>query len=91
MKIVINTCYGGFSLSDEAIERLNLDSPYAEVERTDEALIALIEEIGSYRVSGRCAKLQIVNLPDDTTDWEISEYDGAEEVIYVVDGKLEHA
>ena len=48
----------------------------------------MIEEKGSELVSGRCAKLKIVNIPDNITDWVIDEYDGIERIIYVENGHL---
>jgi hypothetical protein len=89
MKVVINECFGGFSVSDFVVEQLGLDSP-RRVNRVDERLITLIEEYGSEKCSGRHACLSVVEMPDNTTDWEISEYDGSETLIYVVDGKLYH-
>lgn len=47
--------------------------------RTDTVLIQLIKEKGSKWCSGSCAKLEIVEIPDDI-NWEISEYDGMETV-----------
>lgn len=90
MKVVLNKCYGGFSLSTEADKILNLTRRY-DTDRTDERLIALIEKHGSKWVSGTYAHLAIVDIPDRCTDWEINEYDGYEDVTYVVDGKLYHA
>ena len=93
MKFVLNKCFGGFSLSDEAAKDLNSScyglSDYDE--RSNSALIALIEEKGSGYVSGDCAQLAIVDIPDNCTDYEIDEYDGYESITYVVDGKLDHA
>ena len=89
MKIVINTCYGGFSLSDMAIKALGLETPfyYSDISRTDERLIALVEQ--NYEtVSGFYSHLEVVEIPDEATDWMIDEYDGAEDIIYVVDGKI---
>lgn len=82
MKIAINVCYGGFSLSPLACERLHC-TPYAYSGhwrcRTAPELIALIEELGSKAVSGRSAELKVVEIPDDV-QWIIEEYDGAEVV-----------
>lgn len=89
MKIVVNRCYGGFSLSPRACEMLGLESCYAYVERDDPAVVACVEQLGQ-AASGDCAELEIVEIPDDATDWEVEEYDGAESIIYVVDGKLHH-
>ena len=49
-----------------------------EIERNDSALIQTIEDLGE-RAFGQCAKLEIVEVPDDV-EWEISEYDGSEHV-----------
>lgn len=91
MKIVLNKCYGGFSLSVNAYTALGLKHTYSEIDRTDERLIALMEEHGSAWVSGGLAKLVLVELSDNCTDWEMDEYDGFERITYVVDGKLHHA
>ncbi len=91
MKIVLNKCYGGFSLSPMACNKLGLKHPYAMIERTDERLIMLMHEYGSKDISGYTANLVMVDLPDNCTDWEIDEYDGLESITYVVDGKLHHA
>ena len=91
MKIVLNKCYGGFSLSAKACEALGLKSRYTMIARNDERLIALMEEHGSAWVSGDCAKLVLVDVSDNYTDWEMDEYDGLERITYVVDGMLYHA
>jgi len=93
MKIVLNKEYGGFALSDFACEKLgcrpyDYDVPFL---RNDEKLIDLIETYGSEKCSGRYAALVIEEISDETTDWEINEYDGIETVTYVVDGKIHHA
>lgn len=86
MKIVVNECWGGFGISDFAMEKLGIESRF-EVERTDERLISLIEEFGSKKISADFADLQIGEIPDDATDWWIDEYDGNETLCYVKDGK----
>lgn len=89
MKIVINACFGGFGLSDEALKFLNLDSDRQyrlnwdqnnKINRTDFKLIKCINTLGSERSSGDYAALKVVEIPDDV-DWEIEEYDGAECVV----------
>lgn len=83
MQIVINRCYGGFGLSDKALERYNtlantnLQSAY-ELERNDPILVHVVETLGA-EANGRFAKLHIVEVPDDV-NWEISDYDGMESV-----------
>jgi len=90
MKIVINNCYGGFSLSDEACEALGLTNPYATISRCDPKLIELVQTMGE-RINGECAELAVATIPDEATDWQIQEYDGVENVIYVLDGEIRYA
>lgn len=47
--------------------------------RTDPDLVAAVEELGPERASGYCAELMVVEVPDDVV-WDISEYDGIEQV-----------
>ena len=49
-------------------------------DRTDPLLIQVIEELGSQKASGDCAHIDIVEIPDDVTDWVIDNYDGIEHV-----------
>ena len=80
-KIVINSCYGGFELSEFAANKLGVQTYDAEHLRDSEELVALIETYGSEAVSGECAKLKVVEIPD-SANWEISEYDGKETLRY---------
>jgi len=92
MKIVINTTWGGFGLSDigdiEYLERSGLiihgltswppDYYDSNIPRNDPVLVQLIEE-DSKLYGGRGSRLKVVEIPDDV-DWEISNYDGQEHV-----------
>lgn len=92
MVFVLNKCYGGFSLSPFAVERLGVDSAYADLDSLQiDALAALIAEYGSEKCSGSFAKLKVVEVPDTVTDWIVQEYDGIEVLIYVLDGKIHQA
>lgn len=86
MKFVLNKCYGGFDLSEEAQEILG-QADY-EIKRDDPDLLALIEEKGIQFVQGKYAKLKVVEVPESATDFTLDEYDGWERIIYVVNGKL---
>lgn len=80
MKIVINKCFGGFSLSEEAAKLLDCARHdfYDHQKRNDPRLIEVVEKLGK-RANGDCAELKVVTIPDDV-DWEISEYDGVEHI-----------
>ncbi len=89
MKIVLNKCYGGFSVSEAVYKEFGIkwdgyghlykDADGKEVERTDPRLIAAIEKLGEEASSGCLAKLEIVEIPDDV-EWEMDDYDGIETV-----------
>jgi len=81
MKIVINTRYGGFGLSKEALalfnERTGTVITYdIEIKRNDPILVEIVEQLGE-SANGRFAELKVVEIPDDVV-WGIEEYDGAE-------------
>lgn len=86
MKVVINRCYGGFSLSEVALVALRKRetdktfNPYSYdgKDRTDPNLVAVVEALGK-KANGRFADLEVVEIPDGI-EWEIDEYDGAEEI-----------
>lgn len=91
-KILVNRCYGGFSLSKEARRLYKEAMPddrenkqeiltgLIDIPRDDPILIRIVEEIGLPQASGEYASLAIVEIPDDVPDdgWEINEYDGVE-------------
>jgi hypothetical protein len=78
MKIVINTCYGGFGLSPEAVEKLASEgaAPSRDIPRDDPALVRVVETLGR-AASDPLAQLQVVEIPDGV-EWQIEEYDGVE-------------
>ena len=81
MKIVINSDYGGFGLSKEAIKLYNERSETKiehdwDVERDDPILVQVVEELGE-EAEDAFAALKIVEIPDGI-DWDIEEYDGME-------------
>lgn len=91
MKIVVNKCYGGFAVSQKVCDALGMECVYdTQIERTDPRLVELVETLGD-EASGRYARLCVVNIPDDVTDWELEDYDGAESIIYVLNGKIGRA
>lgn len=82
MKIAINKCYGGFSVSKEVYDYLGMKwdgygYDFSDKEkRSDPKLIEAIEKLGD-SANGRFAQIEIVEIPDDI-DFTIEEYDGIE-------------
>ncbi len=76
MKVVINKCHGGFSLSEKAYKELGLKGPYDYLERHDPRLVEVVERLGKESFGG-FAELKVVEIPDDV-EYEICEYDGDE-------------
>lgn len=87
MKVVINRCFGGMSISNEACKFIEDNTgvktwphDYTDFnKRSDSELIKCIETIGKNNASGKYAKLEIITIPDDA-DYEITNYDGMESV-----------
>jgi hypothetical protein len=87
-EIMFNACYGGFSVSKEAIQ-CYLDSngyvfcPYhicRGLERTDPSMIEIVKQLGA-RANGKCADIKIQSVPIKYKDYvEVGEYDGYESV-----------
>jgi len=85
MKVIINDCYGGFGLSDAALDeyknRKGITDPnfyYYDIPRDCPVLVAMVEEQGT-AINGNFSDLRIVEIPDDV-NWYIEEYDGREHV-----------
>ena len=83
MKVVINDCYGGFGLTEIALEeykkRKGITDPnfyYYDIPRDCPVLVEMVER-GD--VEGTYAELKVVEIPDDV-NWYIEEYDGMEHV-----------
>lgn len=86
IKVVINTCYGGFGLSSEA-ERLyesrtGEDFCIYDTPRHDPTLVQVVEELGP-AAGGIFSDLTIVEVESDR--YYIKEYDGYESVVTPAD------
>lgn len=88
MKVIINDCFGGYSLNESLRKRLGLG--YGEQSddenRTRADIIAEVER-SDYEDSPHSA-LIVCDIPEEATDWMVTEYDGLEDLYYVVDGKI---
>ena len=87
-KVVINKCFGGFGLSDEAKEKYaeikGLVEVYDwEIERDDPILVQVVEEFGK-KANDSFSDLEIVDIPKGTL-YRIDEYDGLESIEYADD------
>lgn len=89
MKLVLNREYGGFSLPEEFCTQYNMKE-FEDIDRTDDRLINFVENHGGH-VKVFCGELAITEIPDESTDYCINEYDGLESVIYVLNGKIHWA
>jgi len=93
IKVAINTCFGGFYLSEKASNMFNKlkgltkkDAEYIDPEngllnvthRHDKVLVKIIEELGE-EAGGDCSSLEVIELPGNL--YRIEEYDGKEELI----------
>lgn len=84
MKVVINRCFGGFSLSKKAYEFLGLEwdgygYAYNSIDlRTDRELVECVETLGK-EASGTFAQLKVIDIPDGV-NYQIKENDGRERI-----------
>ena len=90
MKIVINRCYGGFGLSQQAELLLadlkgphmdDIDPFYFDDNRDDHDLVAVVEELGE-AANGQFSNLKVVEIPDGV-QYTIEDYDGVEHIAEV--------
>lgn len=85
MKIVVNSCVGGFGVNREILKKYNIQMDREKI-RTDEKLIQLIES--GVNCNTDFSKLEIVDIPSEATDYYVENHDGLEIVLYVLDGKI---
>jgi hypothetical protein len=83
IKVVINDCFGGFGLSDAALEeykgRKGIIDPnfyYYDIPRDCPVLVEMVERGDA---DTDYSDLKVVEIPDDV-NWYIEEYDGLEHV-----------
>jgi hypothetical protein len=85
MKVVINAGFGGFGLSDVAIERYceldgcsSVDFWAGNLDRNDPNLVKVVQELGE-AAETPYSELKIIDIPNGIK-WHICEYDGLEHV-----------
>ena len=80
MKVVINDCYGGFGLSNKALDMLGLNSDSIfDRDRANPKLVEVVEKLGE-EANGFCASLRVIEIPNDVKEWYIDDYDGVETI-----------
>jgi hypothetical protein len=85
-KIVINTCFGGFGLSDKAMELYKIltgippatDLYHWDIDRDNPQLVQIVEQLGT-EAEGRYSELKVVEIPLGV-EWHVHEYDGLEHI-----------
>ena len=95
MKIAINTVYGGYELPEEFF-KMYPDKDRSEYNcydktgrtRIDPDVISFIESYGPDGYEGPRSRVEIIDIPDDASDWKVYDHDGLEWVTYVHDGKI---
>ena len=87
MLVAIHNNYGGFNIPERLSKIIKEKYSDLKDERAFRSNPYIINYIISHENS---SDLIAVEVPDDATDWEISDYDGREEIIAVVDGKIIH-
>lgn len=84
MKVVLNKYYGGYGCGvEEKFE--DLVNKY-EHDRFNLELVNFVENNPE-----DCGDLEVVEIPDNYTDYDIQEYDGWETLIYVINGLIHYA
>ena len=94
MKILRNRKYGGYSISENVLDKVGIDREdigwprYSDImfgysDRDNPKLIDFFEHRPEY-----LGDLEVVEVPDEATDYRIFDYDGAETVFYVVNGHI---
>ena len=86
MRVVINRSFGGFSLPKEFCRKYHMNE-YDDIDRTDKRLVKFVMSHKN-SVEVFCGRLVAEEIPDNATDYIITEYDGAESIYYVLDGKI---
>lgn len=85
-KVVLNGCYGGFSLSEKAYNFLNIawDGYGYDFmnDRENPKLVECVEKLGE-DANGSCANLYIEEYDDENFIYEIDDYDGCESLILI--------
>jgi len=86
IEIVINNCYGGFSVSEELYKELGLTwneyGDHFNDNRTNPDLVAAVKLLGD-KANGECSELKVLEIDlDDVLTGYIENNDGKESITY---------
>lgn len=94
MKVILSMGSAGFRLSDAVMQKLGITRSYwlanRKQYRTDSRIISMLEEFGAEFVGAPNADLEIVDIPDEATEWHVGA-DHPENVAYVVGTVVQYA
>ena len=86
-EIMLNVCFGGFGLSDEAMDEYRKQCPGKEdiddytIDRHDPVMVNIVKEIGTRSAGSAFAEIRLVSIPSQYVKYySIHEYDGRESV-----------
>jgi hypothetical protein len=87
-EVLYNRCYGGFSISDEAVNELkkrlpneNITKTLFNFNRTHPVILEVYHLLGSERFSGKNARIEVEYINTKYKDHiRIREYDGVEDI-----------
>ena len=85
MKVLINSCYGGFSYSQEFINYLITKNLATEennaynIARDNQEIVEEAIKFGLEKASGHCSELEVVEILEGA-QYSIKEYDGFESI-----------
>ena len=87
LEIMVNTCYGGFSISEAAMDEYRRRCPdrqefeYYHIDRHDPVMVEIVKELGT-RANGLVAQIELRRIPAlYAGHYSIGEYDGMENVV----------
>lgn len=84
MKIVINNCYGGIS---EEHAKLRTDPDFVKKVERGYKGNEKTEFMGHW-LDVKLEELSVAVIPDEATDYLITDYDGVESLYFVLNGKI---
>lgn len=87
VEIMVNTCYGGFGLSEAAMDEYRKRCPgnenvdYYDIDRHDPVMVQILKQMGE-AAFGAFSRIKLKKIPVQYLDhYSISEYDGLEHVV----------